>query len=170
MLYPGPAAELGQHVRRYGGTSTVDTETFWHGMRPGEAVGARIEPGKTLVVRLVAVGEAGSDDRRTLHLEMNGTWLPMAVIYPSVGVGATARPATDPATPTRSPSPWPAGLDRLAAERGAAVEPGEAVVVIEAMKTETVVRAPHGGQVTALPVVAGDSVGPGDLLAVVLRG
>ncbi|RYU59321.1 oxaloacetate decarboxylase subunit alpha [Methylolobus aquaticus] len=53
---------------------------------------------------------------------------------------------------------------RLAVREGQTVAAGDVVVVIEAMKMETEIRARTGGQVTHISVKAGDSVGPNDAL------
>ena len=47
---------------------------------------------------------------------------------------------------------------------GDIVEQGQALAVLEAMKLETIVRAPQDGKVTEVTVKTGDRVGPGDLL------
>jgi propionyl-CoA carboxylase alpha chain len=52
-------------------------------------------------------------------------------------------------------------------EQGQQVEAGQAVLVLEAMKMQQTVSAPHAGTVTELPVVAGQQVAAGDVLAVV---
>ena len=53
---------------------------------------------------------------------------------------------------------------RLAVREGQTVAAGDVVVIIEAMKMETEIRARNGGQVTHINVKAGDSVGPNDAL------
>ena len=53
---------------------------------------------------------------------------------------------------------------RLAVREGQTVTAGDVVVIIEAMKMETEIRARNGGRVTHINVKAGDSVGPNDAL------
>jgi acetyl-CoA/propionyl-CoA carboxylase biotin carboxyl carrier protein len=50
---------------------------------------------------------------------------------------------------------------------GDAVEVGQTVCVLEAMKMENNVNAEKAGTVTEVKVSAGDSVGPGDVIAVI---
>jgi pyruvate carboxylase subunit B len=47
---------------------------------------------------------------------------------------------------------------------GDAVEAGQAVLIIEAMKMETELQAPIGGTVTAVNAAKGDRVTPGEAL------
>ena len=167
VLYPEPFSALVAHQERYGDTAVLDSPTFFRGMRPDEEILVDIEPGKTLVIRLTAVGEADSDGRRVVHFELNGTARAIAVIDHAVGVGGTTRPLADAADPDQVGSPMPGRVARVLVQRGGAIHRGEPLVAIEAMKMETVVRAPHDGQVTAVTVVAGDTVRAGDLVAVV---
>ena len=47
------------------------------------------------------------------------------------------------------------------------VEPGQAVLVLEAMKMQHTVIAPHAGTVTEIDVTTGRQLAAGDVLAVV---
>jgi biotin carboxyl carrier protein len=51
--------------------------------------------------------------------------------------------------------------------RGDAVEPGQALLVLEAMKMENHINAEGGGTVKEVRVAAGDTVGTGDVLIVI---
>ncbi len=55
----------------------------------------------------------------------------------------------------------------LAVELGAAVHEDDEVLVLEAMKMETVVYAPCDGQVAVIKVQVGDQVEEDDLLATI---
>ncbi|MBG7605225.1 MAG: acetyl-CoA carboxylase biotin carboxyl carrier protein subunit, partial [Actinobacteria bacterium] len=52
-------------------------------------------------------------------------------------------------------------------EVGQDVEPGEGIVVLEAMKMENQINAEKSGTVKEIKVAAGESVGGGDILAVI---
>jgi propionyl-CoA carboxylase alpha chain len=64
-------------------------------------------------------------------------------------------------------APMPGSVVRVAAEVGASVVAGQALVVLEAMKMEHTVAAPVDGVLTALHVSPGDQVESGQPLAVV---
>ena len=61
----------------------------------------------------------------------------------------------------------PGAVVRVEVAAGQRVEPGQSVLVLEAMKMQHTVAAPHAGTVAGLPVVAGQQVAAGDVLAVV---
>ena len=61
----------------------------------------------------------------------------------------------------------PGSVIRLGAEVGAAVEKGQPILWLEAMKMEHTIAAPAAGVLTELNVVAGQQVDVGAVLAVV---
>ena len=61
----------------------------------------------------------------------------------------------------------PGSVIAVRAEAGQSVRAGDAVLVLEAMKMQHTIVAPHDGVVTDLPVAVGTQVTAGDVLAVV---
>lgn len=56
-LYPKVFTEYVQTAELYGNISVLDTPTFFYGMTLGEEIEVEIERGKTLIVKLVSIGE-----------------------------------------------------------------------------------------------------------------
>jgi propionyl-CoA carboxylase alpha chain len=80
-------------------------------------------------------------------------------------------PARDAeADPGSLRSPMPGVVVRVGVEAGQKVEAGAMVAVIEAMKMEHPVAAPHEGRVAEMRVRAGQTVDAGFVLAVIERG
>lgn len=69
--------------------------------------------------------------------------------------------------PIRITAPMPGRVVRLLAEQGREVEPGQGLVVIEAMKMENELKAPRRGCVDEVAVREGQTVEAGALLLVV---
>jgi len=63
--------------------------------------------------------------------------------------------------------PMPGKVITLLASEGDAVEKGQGLVIIEAMKMENEVRSPGTGQVKEIRIKAGESVEAGQVLVVV---
>ena len=74
------------------------------------------------------------------------------------------RPADGPMLLT---APMPGRVVRVLAEEGREVEPGQGLVVIEAMKMENELKAPRKGHVHEIAVREGQAVEAGALLVVV---
>ena len=64
-------------------------------------------------------------------------------------------------------APMPGSVIAVRASAGDTVVAGQPVVVLEAMKMQHTITAPHDGVLTELPVSVGSQVGAGDVLAVV---
>ncbi len=60
----------------------------------------------------------------------------------------------------------PGTVVSIIAQEGQAVEAGQVLVVLEAMKMENEIMAPGAGTVRQIAVKAGDSVNGGDVLVV----
>ena len=67
-------------------------------------------------------------------------------------------------------SPIQGTVLRVAVEKGASVDEGALICVIEAMKMENEITAHKAGQVAELPVAVGASVASGDTIAVISSG
>jgi len=64
-------------------------------------------------------------------------------------------------------APMPGKIVRLLVEPGQAIEAGQGVVVMEAMKMQNELKAHRTGRVAAIPVHAGDTVSAGAILATI---
>lgn len=77
-------------------------------------------------------------------------------------------PAVKPATGSgRIMAPMPGRIVRVLVSKGDEVGPGQALLVIEAMKMENELRSPFKGKVQDLPVREGQAVETGALLLIV---
>lgn len=78
-----------------------------------------------------------------------------------------ARPAASPASNGAARSilaPIPGVIVAVEVQAGDAVEPGQQVCVLEAMKMKNIIRAPRGGTIGAVRVSAGQHVKHRDVL------
>jgi acetyl-CoA/propionyl-CoA carboxylase biotin carboxyl carrier protein len=126
-------------------------------------------------------GEAPLVQRRTT-VEVNGRRFDVAMWVPDAPAVAVAGPATAARRPTRSSSGSGAGggagsgdvavpmqgtIVKVLVDVGQAVEAGQAVVVLEAMKMENQISCEKAGTVKEVKVKAGDTVGTGDVVVVI---
>ena len=117
----------------------------------------------------VAAAQAPADDGGVYTVKVNGREY---VVEVSAGgdverMGA-AQPATGASAPATGgepvPSPLAGNIVRVDATVGDRVSAGDVIVILEAMKMETEVRASRDGTVAAVSVKAGDVVAVGDAL------
>jgi pyruvate carboxylase len=165
-LYPNVILEYMEHRALHGDTSVLATPTFFYGLRVGEEAWIDIEPGKTLIVKLLSVGELEPDGARVLTFEINGQSRQIRVADDSAKVTAPKRRrATGKGGEVGAP--MPGRVIDLVTKVGEQVKAGQKLLVTEAMKLETVIKAPVTGLVREIVVGAGESVEGGDLLVVI---
>ncbi len=164
VLYPRVFPDLAVHERSYADTSMLPTSIFFYGPDPGEENRVEIEPGKTLIVKLVAVGEPHTDGKRTVFFELNGQAREVEVIDRSLASSVRETPMADPADPNQVASPLPGLVVGVAVSVGDPVRKGQKLLSIEAMKMETTIYAERPGRVAELLAEVGHQVKTGELL------
>jgi pyruvate carboxylase len=164
LMYPKVFLDyMGRH-RIYGPVRTLPTRTFLYGMEPGEEIVAEIDPGKTLEIRLQAIGETDDQGEARVFFELNGQ--PRVIRVPNrlVKAQTAARPKADPANPGHVGAPMPGVVASVAVAVGQKIKLGDMLLTIEAMKMETGLHADRAGVIKALHVAAGQGVDAKDLL------
>jgi acetyl-CoA/propionyl-CoA carboxylase biotin carboxyl carrier protein len=130
--------------------------------------------------------EANADrerlEERTIPVEVEGKRFSVRVWLPEAATGADAAPRGAGAGRVSKPrlaaggggggdgtvsAPMQGTIVKVLVAQGDAVEPGQALLVLEAMKMENHINAERGGTVKEVRVAAGDTVGTGDVLIVI---
>jgi pyruvate carboxylase len=134
-------------------------------MERGEEVSIEIEPGKTLIVKFLTIGEPQPDGRRVVYFELNGQPREVLVTDRSLGAVATRpRPKADPANSKHVAAPMPGAVVGVAVAVGEEVAAGQKLLTLEAMKMETTLYAERPGKVAEVLVRPGTQVEGGDLV------
>ena len=164
LMYPKVFLDyMGRH-RVYGPVRTLPTRTFFYGMESGEEITAEIDPGKTLEIRLQAVGETTEDGEVKVFFELNGQ--PRVVRVPNRAIKAktAAKPKAQDGNPNHVGAPMPGAVASIAVSVGQKVRAGDLLLNIEAMKMETGLHADHEAVVKAILVHPGSQIEAKDLL------
>ncbi|HEY7212120.1 MAG TPA: pyruvate carboxylase [Bryobacteraceae bacterium] len=164
LLYPDVFAKFASARSRFGDLEVLPTPPFLYGLAEREEVTVELEPGKTLIIRLLTVGEARSDGMRTVFFELNGQPRQVEVRDNSIKAETSARRKADPAQPGQVAAPIPGAISTVYVQSGETVDKGDRLLILEAMKMQTTVYAPKTGTVSDVLVKARDSVEAHDLL------
>ena len=164
VLYPRVFPDLAAHERTYSDTSILPTPTFFFGPEPGEEIKLEIEEGKTLIVKLLAVGEPHADGKRTIFFELNGQPREVEVLDRSLASSVRETPKADPSDPDQIGAPLPGLVVGVAVVPGDPVRKGQKLLSIEAMKMETTLYAERPGRVAEVIAMVGLQIKAGDLL------
>jgi pyruvate carboxylase len=164
LMYPKVFLDyMGRH-RQYGPVRTLPTPVFFYGMEPGQEISAEIDPGKTLEIRFLTLGETDDKGEVKVFFELNGQ--PRAIRVPNRAVkAATAvKPKAQDGNPNQIGAPMPGAVASVAVQAGQKVNAGDLLLTIEAMKMETGIHADRAATVKALHVSAGAQIDAKDLL------
>ena len=120
-------------------------------------------------------------EERTIPVEVDGkrfsvrVWLPETPAAGDAGGGRRGGKVSKPRLAAGGggggdgtvSAPMQGTIVKVLVAQDDAVEPGQALLVLEAMKMENHINAERGGTVKEVRVAAGDTVGTGDVLIVI---
>ena len=164
LMYPKVFSDYAERHQIYGPVRTLPTRAFFYGMEQGDEISAEIDPGKTLEIRLQAVGETHDDGLVRVFFELNGQPRKITVPDRSVAAGVKQTPKADADNPAHVPAPMPGIIANVVVKSGQAIKRGDLLVTIEAMKMETGIHAEQDGVVETIHVAVGGQVDAKDLL------
>ncbi|GAA0302765.1 pyruvate carboxylase [Rhodovulum strictum] len=164
LMYPKVFTDYTHRHQLYGPVRTLPTRTFFYGMEPGEEITAEIDPGKTLEIRLSAIGETTEEGEVRVFFELNGQ--PRVIRVPNRKAKATVakRPKVELGNPAHVGAPMPGAVASVVVVAGQKVKLGDLLLTIEAMKMETGLHAERDGTVKAVHVTPGAQIDAKDLL------
>lgn len=164
LLYPKVFAEYAAHVKRFGDVGALPTPNFLYGQTPGEEIAVDIEPGKRLIIKYLATGEAHPDGNRTVFFELNGQPREITVRDQAREPEGKVALKADPEDPSQIGATMPGMVINVAVAVGDSIKKGQKLMVLEAMKMETTINAPVNGIIKSIAASPGTQVESGDLL------
>jgi pyruvate carboxylase len=166
LMYPKVFADFAAFAKRYGDVSVVPTDVMFYGLRKGDETEIEIERGKTLYIKLIAIGEPDETGHRTLFFELNGHPREVRILDKKLGKEAVTRAKADKDNLHHLGSSMPGMVVEVKVKPGDQVAEGDKLIVLEAMKMEMTIAAPLSGVVKEVLVKPRDRVDGGDLLVV----
>ncbi|MFO0688101.1 MAG: pyruvate carboxylase [Myxococcota bacterium] len=165
LLYPKVFLDFIESRKRHGTYVTaLPTTAYFHGMGLAQELHVELEPGQSVVVRLVAIGDVDAEGKRAVFFDINSQPRRIMVQDRTAGVTAEKRAKADPDQPGQVGAPLPGLLASHVRNEGDHVAAGERLCVIEAMKMESSVTAPIEGRIKKIHVPARQQIEAGDLL------
>ncbi len=164
LMYPAVFTEYMSHRRDYGPVQILPTSVFFYGMKPEQQISVDLERGKTLVIQSLAVGETDEDGMVQMFFELNGQPRTVKVPNRKFSLQVEKRRQGDPENPNHIISPMPGMISSTNVNVGQAVQAGDVLLTIEAMKMETAIRTDRASVIQTLLVGVGDNVDAKDLL------
>ncbi|MEG0474801.1 MAG: pyruvate carboxylase, partial [Carnobacterium sp.] len=164
IMYPEVFLDYRKNYEQFGDVTVLDTVTFFHGMRTGESIEVQIEKGKTLIIKLNQIGEPDSEGNRIIYFDLNGQGREVVVKDFSITSTAAVRRKAEPTNKEHIGATMPGSVIEVLVAKGDRVSQGEPIVITEAMKMETTIKANFDGVIDQIYVESGDVIETGDLL------
>jgi len=168
-MYPKVFEEYQGFVEKYGDLSVVPTRYFLGKPEIGAEMHISIEKGKTLIIRLLAVGPVVEGKAtRDVWFEVNGEVRAVPVDDVSAAVETVSREKAT-SEPGSVPAPMSGVVVEVRVKEGQEIKKGDVLVVQSAMKMESAVSAPVSGHIKRVVVHEGDSLNQGDLIVEIVH-
>jgi pyruvate carboxylase len=164
ILYPHVYRDYAQHHQAYGDVMALPTPPFLYGLREAEEVVVDLEPGKRLFITLVTVSDAGANGERAVIFELNGQTRSITVRDKKIAPKDSSARKAEPGNQREVGAPLAGALVEVAVKIGQSVKREEKLFVVEAMKMQSIVKAPKDGKVKAVGAKVGTKVEAGELV------
>ena len=164
LMYPKVFLDYMERHLTYGPVRTLPTKTFFYGMSSGDEISLEIDPGKTLEIRMQAIGETDENGEVKVFFELNGQ--PRVIRVPNrlVTSETTSRPKADPSNSNHIGAPMPGVISTVSVNQGQTVKKGDLLLTIEAMKMETGIHVERDAKIQAVHVKPATQIDAKDLI------
>ena len=168
VMYPKVYEAYRKQVEKYGDLSVLPTRYFLKPANIGQEIVVDIEQGKTLIIKLLAVGELSEKTgSREIFFELNGEMRSVTVDDKTASVETKTRPKAQ--QPNDVGAPMSGVVIEVRTHKHQEVKKGDPIAVLSAMKMEMIISAPVSGVVGDILVKEGDSVDANDLITSILK-
>ena len=165
-LYPRVMNDYFAFFHRHADVSILDTPHYFYGMSVEEEIWVELEPGKALVIKFLAVSDPLEDGTRTVYFELNGQGRHVNVADRALATAETSTRKVDRGDANQVGASMPGKVIAVNVAAGQSVKEGAPLLTLEAMKMETIVRAPKTGKVSEVLCKLNAAVQADDLLVV----
>ncbi|KAG0668716.1 pyruvate carboxylase [Maudiozyma exigua] len=166
-MYPKVYEDFQKMKEKYGDLSVLPTKNFLAPAVIDEEIEVTIEKGKTLIIKLQAIGDLNKETgTREVYFELNGELRKIRVNDNSQQVQTVAKPKADNHDPLQIGAPMAGVIVEVKVHKGSLVKKGQPVAVLSAMKMEMVISSSADGLVKEVLVNNDENVDASDLLVV----
>ena len=164
LMYPNVFLNLINFQKEFSDPSILPTPLFFYGPKVDNEYSLQIDKGKSLIIRYLTKGKTKPDGFCSVFFELNGQPRTIEVLDRSYAKSSVIKIKVDPNKKNQVGSPLPGQVAQLFVKNGKKVIKGDKILIIEAMKMETIISADKSGTVENLQVLSGDNVDAKDFL------
>ncbi len=163
-LYPRVFEDAHEKYKLYGNVAILATENFFYGMKLQEEALIELEPGKSILVKLLSVGIPDEDGIRIVFFSVNGENRFVEIKDKSIKVEKEVHLKVDTQDTNQYGAPLQGNLYKILVKKGQEVKKNDHLFIIEAMKMETTITANKAGKIKTIALKPGTMVMKDDLI------
>ncbi|XP_045451992.1 pyruvate carboxylase, mitochondrial [Melitaea cinxia] len=167
-MYPQVANDFFRIRDKYGPVKHLDTKTFLVGPTVGETIEVKIERGKTLDIKTLAVSdEMTAAGEREVFFELNGQLRSVFIRDDQASKEMKIHPKAVKGDKNQVGAPMPGTVLTIKVKEGDKVDKGQPIAVLSAMKMEMIVQAPRAGTISSVTITNGQKLEGDDLICTI---
>ncbi|WP_026450926.1 pyruvate carboxylase [Aequorivita capsosiphonis] len=163
-LYPRVFEDAHEKYKLYGNTAILASTNFFYGMKLREEAIIELEPGKSVIVKLLSIGIPNDDGIRIVFFSVNGENRFVEIKDKSIEVKKEVHVKAEENNPNQYGAPLQGSLYKVLVKKGQEIKKNDHLFIIEAMKMETTITANKAGKVKSVALKPGTMVMKGDLI------
>ncbi len=168
-LYPKVFLEAYNHHLKYGNVTNIPTKNFFYGMVPGEEIIVELDKGKTLLIKLVSIGEPDYEGKVIIFFKVNGQTRNVVVQDRSIEINKVVHVKADKSDSKQIGAPLQGLLSTVLVSEGQKVKKNDPLFIIEAMKMETTIAASEDAEIEKVILKEGTMINSEDLVMVLKK-
>ncbi|MDO4772782.1 MAG: pyruvate carboxylase [Bacillota bacterium] len=159
-LYPKVFVDFIKTRREKGDFSNLGSDVFFHGLRENETASVEISKGNLYTVKLVEIGKVNAEGKRRLLFDINGNRREVLIEDKTISKGLKKESVKKARKdePRDVCSYIPGQISKILVKEGDKVELNQSLLVVEAMKMETEIKANMAGTVAEILLKEGDGI------------
>lgn len=138
-LYPKVYEEYIKHLQEYNDISKLESDVYFYGLNKGEECEVEIEEGKVLTIKLVEIGDVKESGTRTVVFELNGMIREIEVKDKNFSGNIKDIVKADMNDPLQIGASIPGKVVKILVKENDEVKQNQPLLIIEAMKMETII-------------------------------
>ncbi|XP_047534293.1 pyruvate carboxylase, mitochondrial isoform X4 [Vanessa atalanta] len=167
-MYPQVANDFFRIRDKYGPVKHLDTKTFLVGPTVGETIEVKIERGKTLDIKTLAISdEMTAAGEREVFFELNGQLRSVFIRDDQASKEMKIHPKAVKGDKNQVGAPMPGTVLTIKVKEGDKVDKGQPIAVLSAMKMEMIVQAPRAGTIVSVAITNGQKLEGDDLICTI---
>ncbi|MFT7071417.1 pyruvate carboxylase [Patiriisocius sp. Uisw_017] len=163
-LYPRVFEDAHTNYKKYGNVAILPTKNYFYGMDQREEIMIELEPGKTIIVKLLSVTPPNEEGKRIVFFKVNGENRLVEITDTSLNISIHQNIKAEETDQNQYGAPLQGMLYKVLVKSGQKVKENDHLFIIEAMKMETTVTALKDGTVSGIELKEGVMVMSGDLV------